>query len=133
MQKPASRSKNCDLPGLLQESLGPFGPEVSPESTLGGHSQDTFWTLRSLGPKGPRRHPVGHSLGHPRFQRHSRGHSGDTKGPRESCSRLGGFATQEDQKNPKILFSEHNPGGPKIEKNSISRGNIEKNQAFNTE
>ena len=26
-----SVSKNCEPPGLLQESLGPFGPEVSPE------------------------------------------------------------------------------------------------------
>ena len=104
--------KHCELPGLLQESLGPFGPEVSQECprecprkrgvrasvrrgvsgslwprlwivqkvsrecprsvkqvsrTLRGHSRDTFWTIQSPGPKGNRRHPVGHSLGHPRF------------------------------------------------------------------
>ena len=35
--------------------------------TLRGHSGDTFWTLRSPGPEGPRGHPVGHSLGHPPF------------------------------------------------------------------
>ena len=35
--------------------------------TLRGHSRDTFWTLRSPGPEGPRGHPVGHSLGHPPF------------------------------------------------------------------
>ena len=65
--------------------------------TLRGHSRDTFWTLRSLGPKGPRGHPVGHSLGHPRFRGHPRGHSRDTsgpKGPRDSCTRSGGVARQ---------------------------------------
>ena len=35
--------------------------------TLRGHSQDTFWTLRSPWPEGSWRHPVGHSVGHPSF------------------------------------------------------------------
>ena len=48
--------------------------------TLSGHSGDTFWTLRSPGPKGPQRHPEGHS----------RDTSGP-KGPRDSCSRPGGL------------------------------------------
>ena len=45
--------------------------------TLWRHSQNTLWTLRSPRPKGSWRHPVGHSLKHPRF----RGHAlGDTPG-----------------------------------------------------
>ena len=88
--------------GCPRGPLGPLGPGVSnkcPRSvkkvsgTLRGHSRDTFWTLRSPGPKGPRGDPVGHSLGHPRFRGHPRGHSRDTlgpKGPRDSCSRSGG-------------------------------------------
>ena len=60
-----------------------------------GKSRDTFWTLWSPGPEGPRRHPVRHSLGHPPFSGtgHSRGHSGNRSGLRDSCSRPGGFAT----------------------------------------
>ena len=40
-----------------------------------------------------RGHPVGHSVGHPRFPEHTRGHSPEQsgpKGPRDSCSRLAG-------------------------------------------
>ena len=120
--------RGCEPLGLLQESLGPFGPKVfpgvsprvsrkrgvsegvsdgvspgpfgprapecpksvprvSPECQKGvpGHSGDTlgtpFCTLRSPGPEGPRRHPVRHSLGHPPFSGHSRGHSGEHFGP----------------------------------------------------
>ena len=51
--------------------------------TLRAHSRDTFWTLRSPGPERPQRHPDGHS----------RDTSGP-KGPRDSCSRSGGVATQ---------------------------------------
>ena len=59
-------------------------PRVSPEcqkgvpDTPGGHSRDTFWTLRSPGPQGPLRHPVGHS---PRFRGHSRGTPWESFGP----------------------------------------------------
>ena len=80
--------QNCNPPGLLQESLGPFGPEVSLGVSLGpfgprgselskkcpqsarecpgvsGHLFDTpgpLRRLRSPGPKGPQRHPEGHS------------------------------------------------------------------------
>ena len=91
-------NENCEPPGMLQESFGPFGPEVSPEcprkrgvsegvsdgvskkrpesvpgvsETLFWHSGDTLGTLfghsGARGPKGPVRHPVGHSLGHPPF------------------------------------------------------------------
>ena len=90
----------CNPPGLLQESLGPSGPEVSwsvpgvslrvslgvflgpfgprapecpksvlrvsPECRKGvldtlGILSGHFWTLRRPGPKGPQRHPEGHS------------------------------------------------------------------------
>ena len=77
------RGCNPPPPGLLQESLGPFGhkvfrecpskcfwalecpksvPRVSPECpdtflTLRGHSRDTFWMLRSPGPEGPQNTP----------------------------------------------------------------------------
>ena len=56
----------------LRGPSGPRAPECSkgvprgsPECQKGvwGRSRDTFWTLRSPGPEGPRRHPVGH----PRF------------------------------------------------------------------
>ena len=71
----------CELPGQLQESFGPFGPGVSrgvfresPRSvretflTLWGHSRESFWTLRSLGPEGPWRHPWDTPSDTPRFQ-----------------------------------------------------------------
>ena len=68
-----------ECPGCLRECLaeclqGPSGPglrsaqKVSREcprsvekvfQTLRGHSRDTFWTLRSPGPEGPRRHSAG--------------------------------------------------------------------------
>ena len=56
--------------------------------TLRGHSRDTFWTLQSPGPFGPRRHP----LGHPRLSGTLSGTLRDTSGPkglRDSCSRPG--------------------------------------------
>ena len=77
----------------LGVSLGPFGPpglqsvkKVSRECqkgvlTLWRHSRDTFLTLWSLGPFGARRHPVGHSLGHPLFRGHPVGHSLGHFGP----------------------------------------------------
>ena len=85
------------VPGVsLKMSLGPFGPRapecpesvprVSPECQKGvsdtpGHSQDTFWTLRSPRPESPQRHPEGHSWD-----------TSGLKGPRDPCSRPGGFA-----------------------------------------
>ena len=63
--------------------------------TLRGHSRDTFWTLRSPGPEGPREHPVGHSLGHPPFSGTLsgtlRGHFGP-EGPERLLSQAGGIA-----------------------------------------
>ena len=53
-----------------------------------GHCRDnlgTFVDTSEPGARRGRRHPVGHSLAHPRFQKRSRGHSPDTwglKGPR---------------------------------------------------
>ena len=83
--------KSCEPPGLLQESLGPFGSEVSPRvspKTTGGVSGarvgprapecpksvpgvsrsvrdtvfDTLVTLFEHSEPGPRRHAVGHSF-----------------------------------------------------------------------
>ena len=57
---------------LRARSVPEVSPRVSPK--MGGvrgsvrrGSRDTFWTLWSPGPEGPRGHPVGHSLGHPPF------------------------------------------------------------------
>ena len=82
-------------PGLLQESLGPFGPKRLPRVSkkcpksvprvskrCPGHSGDTLGhfldTPVSVGREGPRRHPEGHS----------RDTSGP-KSPRDSCSKSG--------------------------------------------
>ena len=46
--------------------------------TLRGYSWDTFWTLRSPGPEGRRRHSVRHSWRHPGFRGHCRDTPGDT-------------------------------------------------------
>ena len=98
--------QTCVAPGRLQKSLGPFwGPAcpgkcpqtVSPDSvTRRGHSRDTFWTVPSAGPEGPQRHPMGHSLKHPRFRETLGDASQDTsasKGPRDSCRGSGGYAS----------------------------------------
>ena len=68
--------------------------------------------LKSLGlgsffvpDKGPRGHPFEHSLGHPRFRGHPRGHSRDTsgpKGPRDSCSRSEGLQLQIPKKDWRV-------------------------------
>ena len=121
----------CNLPGLVQESLGPevswecpsgclWGPSrphapeypksvprVSPECqkggrTLRGHSRDTFWTRWSPRPEGPQRHPEGHSR--------------DTlgpKGPRDSCSRSGGrnICVIISGLMVQLLFLDRSPGG----------------------
>ena len=50
--------------------------------TLRGHSRDTFRKLRSPVPKGPRRHGVGHSVGHPPFSGTLRGRSGTLRARR---------------------------------------------------
>ena len=66
-----------------------------PESVPGVFKKcrDTFWTLWSPGPKGPRRSPAEHSLRRPPFSGTLsgtlRGHFG-SEGPRDSCSRPGG-------------------------------------------
>ena len=64
--------------------------------TLGGHSRDTFWTLRA-GLEGVQGHLVGHSVGYPRFWGHSRGHSPEhsgPKGPRDPCNWSAGSQLQ---------------------------------------
>ena len=66
--------------------------------TLRRHSRDTFWTLRSPRPEGPQKHPVGHSVGDPRFRGHSRGHPpghSGPKGPRDPCSWSAGSQFQK--------------------------------------
>ena len=60
--------------------------------TLRGHSGH-FWDTPEPGFEGPWGGPVGHSLGHPRFWAHSRGHSlwhSSPKGPRDPCGLLAG-------------------------------------------
>ena len=124
----------CNTPGPLQESLRPFGPEVSrecPSGCLWGPSgpglrsvqkvsrecprsvRDTFLTLR------------GHSrdtfwtLRSPRPegpQRHPEGHFWDTsgpKGPRDSCSRPGGLQCDWAFK-PPVLVSHYSAIGDTI-------------------
>ena len=49
--------------------------------TLSGHFLDILEPRARRAPA----HPVGHSVGHPRFRGHSPGHSGP-KGPRDPCS-----------------------------------------------
>ena len=81
--------------GSVQKSVPRVSPNVSKRCP--GHSGDTFWTLRSLGPEGRQRHPVGHSVGHPRFRGHSPGHSGP-KGSRDPCSWSAGSQSQMEKK-----------------------------------
>ena len=88
-------------------SPGPFGPglrsvqKVSREcprsvwdtfSTLQGHSRDTFWTLRSLGPKGPGDTPWDTPGDTPVFG-DTPGDTSGPKGPRDPCSGPGGSQT----------------------------------------
>ena len=109
-----SKAPRVATPPTRYMSLsGPSGPGVSPrvspktegfEGVLegvskrcSGHSEDTLRTLFGhsgvRGPFGRWGHSFGHSLDHPRFRGHRRGHFRDTsgpKGPRGSCSRSGG-------------------------------------------
>ena len=101
----------CNPPDLLQESLRPFGPEVSRECPSGclqgpsgpgsGVSKKCPESLPGVSKRYPRHSgdTLGTLFGHsgapgpegPR--RHREGHSRDTsgpKGPRDSCSRSGG-------------------------------------------
>ena len=112
-------SKVCNAPGLLQESLGPFGPEVSRECLSGclrGPSGPGLRSVQKVSRECPRSvKKVSRTLrGHSRVtfwtlrrpgpegpQRHPEGHSRDTlgpKGPRDSCSRPGALQS-------KVVFS----------------------------
>ena len=103
---------SCNPPGLLQESLGPFGPEV-PRECPGSVPRGVSGALRAPGSGVSKKCPRsvrdtfltlrGHSRdtfwtlwspGPEGPQRHPEGHSRDTsgaKGPRDSCSRPGGL------------------------------------------
>ena len=58
---------------MSQRAPGSGVSKKCPESVPGvskrcpGHPRDTFWALQSPGPKGPRRHPLGHSSDTPVF------------------------------------------------------------------
>ena len=80
-----ARFKGLSLYFLYQE-----GNLIRIKTGLDTHSRDTFWTLRSPGPEGPRGHPVGHSLGHPPFLGTLSGILREHFGPRDSCSRPAG-------------------------------------------
>ena len=73
---------HCDPAGLLQESLGPFGPEVSPECPRecprkrGVSERVSDWVFP--GPEGPRAPECPKSV--PRVSKRCPGHSRDTLG-----------------------------------------------------
>ena len=80
---------------------GPLGPGSGVSKKCPQSVPDTFLTLRGTlsghfldtpepGAKGLRGHPFTHSLRHPPFSGHPRGHSQDTSGPKGSCSKSGG-------------------------------------------
>ena len=102
----------CNHPGLLQESLGPFGPEVSrecPSGCLGGPSGPGLRSVQKVSPECPESVPGvfghlfdtlgtlwGHFLDTPepgarRAPETPRGTLPGHFGPRDSCSRLGGL------------------------------------------
>ena len=64
-RRPATGASGPKCPRSVPESVPENGG--CPRECLRGHSRDTFWTLQSPGPEGPRGHPVGHSLEHPPF------------------------------------------------------------------
>ena len=106
---PESVPENRGVSGSVPRSVsGPLGPRLRsvqklsrecPQSvwdtfsTLQGHSRDTFWTLRSPGPRGPGDTPRDTPGGTPVFGDTLGDTPGDTsgsKGLRDPCSRPGG-------------------------------------------
>ena len=72
--------------------------------TLRGHSRDTFWTLRTPGGVGPRRHPLDTPSNTPRF-RDTLGDTPETLRARRAQRLLwqaGGFSTAEFGKAPEV-------------------------------
>ena len=96
LKHPCFGALYCEPPGLLQESLRPFGPDVSqsvPESVprKRGVSKGVSDGV-SPGPFGPRRHTAGHSLGQPPFSGTLSGtlwESGARRARETPCSRPG--------------------------------------------